>query len=87
MANRYAVLRRPAVARAARPAVKVDWSVRLVAMREQMGLTQREFAALVGVSSKTLENWEQGRRSPTGPAGVLLTVLLREPEAVLRAVR
>jgi putative transcriptional regulator len=80
----YPVARRR---KAARPSVEVDWSVRVVGIRERTGLTQREFAAMIGVSSKTLENWEQGRRQPTGPACVLLAVLEREPEAVMRAVR
>ncbi len=52
-----------------------------------MGLSQRVFAKLVGVNVKTLQNWEQGRRQPSGPAAVLLAVLLAEPAAVLRAVR
>jgi putative transcriptional regulator len=56
-------------------------------MRKTMGLSQRVFAKLVGVSVKTLQNWEQGRRQPSGPATVLLTVLVADPEAVLRAVR
>jgi putative transcriptional regulator len=45
------------------------------------------FARLVGVSVKTLQNWEQGRRQPSGPAAVLLIVLVADPGAVLRAVR
>jgi putative transcriptional regulator len=56
-------------------------------MRDAMGLSQRVFAKLVGVSVKTLQNWEQGRRQPSGPAAVLLTVLLTDPDAVLRAMR
>jgi putative transcriptional regulator len=52
-----------------------------------MGLSQRVFAKLVGVSVKTLQNWEQGRRQPSGPAVVLLTVLVVDPDAVLKAVR
>lgn len=55
-------------------------------MRERAGLTQRDFATLVGVSSKTLENWEQGRRQHTGPACVLLAVLERDPVAVMKAM-
>ena len=71
----------------AKSPVAVDWSRRVVEIRERTGLTQKEFAALIGVSSKTLENWEQGRRQPTGPACVLLTVLERDPGAVMRAQR
>ena len=56
-------------------------------MRKAMGLSQRVFVRLVGVSVKTLQNWEQGRRQPSGPAAVLLTVLVVDSEAVLRAMR
>jgi putative transcriptional regulator len=52
-----------------------------------MGLSQRIFAKLVGVSVKTLQNWEQGRRRPSGPAAVLLTVLVADPQAVVKAIR
>lgn len=55
-------------------------------IRNRLGLSQSRFAALIGVSSKTLQNWEQGRRAPEGPATALLTVVDREPEAVLRAL-
>jgi putative transcriptional regulator len=66
---------------------RVFWAPRVLAMRKTMGLSQRLFARLVGVSVKTLQNWEQGRRQPSGPAAVLLTVLVADPGAVLRAVR
>jgi putative transcriptional regulator len=66
---------------------RVFWAPRMLAMRKTMGLSQRIFARLVGVSVKTLQNWEQGRRQPSGPAVVLLTVLVADPDAVLRAVR
>jgi len=66
---------------------RVFWAPRVLAMRKTMGLSQRVFAKLVGVSVKTLQNWEQGRRQPSGPAAVLLTVLLTDPDAVLRALR
>jgi DNA-binding transcriptional regulator YiaG len=56
MTQRYAL---PMRAKARRPRVQVDWSRKITSMRERVGLTQREFAALVGVSSKTLENWER----------------------------
>ena len=51
-------------------------------IREQYDLSQSEFAALLGVSIKTLQNWEQGRRAPHGTARVLLQVAARHPEAV-----
>ncbi len=48
-------------------------------------LSQDKFAALLGVSVKTLHNWEQGRRRPSGAARVLLRVAARHPELVLEA--
>ena len=69
------------------PGLRVFWAPRVLAMRKTMGISQRGFAKLVGVSVKTLQNWEQGRRQPSGPAVVLLIVLLTDPDAVLRAVR
>lgn len=53
------------------------------AVRARMGLTQEAFAALLGVPLATLRNWEQGRRSPSGPALRLLEVADRHPEALL----
>jgi len=51
-------------------------------IRANFALPQTEFAALLGVSVKTLQNWEQGRRKPEGPARVLLEVAAKHPEAV-----
>jgi putative transcriptional regulator len=51
-------------------------------IREQYKLTQVEFAQLMGISLKTLQNWEQGRRTPQGPARVLLQVAEKHPDAV-----
>ncbi len=56
-------------------------------LREKLGLSQDRFAALFGLSSRTVRNWEQGVRRPEGPARVLLQVIDREPEAVMRALR
>jgi putative transcriptional regulator len=56
-------------------------------MRGAMGLSQQAFASLIGVSLVTLRSWELGQRRPSGPAVVLLSVLVAEPEAVLRALR
>ncbi len=55
-------------------------------LRRMLKLTQKQFAKIFGVSLATLRNWEQGRRRPEGPAMVLLNVIKREPEAVLRAL-
>jgi putative transcriptional regulator len=59
----------------------------VLAIREKYGLSQAEFAAAFGINLKTLQNWEQGRRKPEGPALVLLNVAARHPEAVLDVVQ
>lgn len=56
------------------------------AIREKVGLSQSRFAMLIGVSKRTLENWEQGRRHPTGPAKALLRILEADPEHAVRAL-
>jgi putative transcriptional regulator len=62
-------------------------NVDISALRRRLGLSQSRFAAIFGFSPKTVRNWEQGIRQPEGPAKVLLRVIEREPEAVLRALR
>ena len=54
-------------------------------VRGQLKLSQSQFAHLLGISVDTLQNWEQGRRQPTGAAKVLLRVASAHPEAVLEA--
>lgn len=61
-------------------------SVDVAAARKTLGLSQDNFARAFGVSPGTVRNWEQGRRQPDGPAKVLLRVIEKEPEAVLRAL-
>ncbi len=56
------------------------------AVREKTGLSQAMFAAMIGVKVKTLQNWEQHRRNPTGAAAALLTIFDREPETALRVL-
>lgn len=51
--------------------------------RASVGLSQTRFAQLLGVSLRTLQEWEQGRREPTGAAQTLLRVAVRSPEALL----
>jgi len=55
-------------------------------IRVKVGLSQNEFAQLIGVKVATLRNWEQHRRQPTGAAAALLTIVEREPDAALRAL-
>jgi putative transcriptional regulator len=55
----------------------------VVRVRNKLGLSQNKFARLLGISEDTLQNWEQGRRQPAGPAKVLLKVAARHPEVIL----
>ena len=56
------------------------------AVRAKLGASQAEFALMIGVSVATLRNWEQGRRTPDGPALALLRVAARNPRAVIQAL-
>ena len=55
--------------------------------RNNLNLTQKQFAATFGVSIATLRNWEQKRRLPTGAAKVLLRIIQKEPEIVKQVLR
>jgi len=56
-------------------------------IRRQLDLTREQFAYVIGVSERTVEGWEQGRRKPSGPALALLRVAARHPESVLDTMR
>src|SRR6266446_1227244 len=56
------------------------------ALRQGLGKSQSEFARMIGVSVATLQNWEQGRRQPVGPARALLRVAAANPEVVSAAL-
>ena len=55
-------------------------------VRGKLGASQAEFALMIGVSVATLRNWEQGRRTPEGPALALLRVAAKNPKAVVDAL-
>lgn len=55
-------------------------------IRERTKLSQPEFATLIGVSVKTIQNWEQERRRPTGPAVALLRIIDRQPRLAINAI-
>ena len=59
---------------------------RVQEIRERTSLSQSEFAILIGVSVKTLQNWEQDRRRPTGPAVALLSIIAHEPQLAIKAI-
>ena len=56
------------------------------ALREKAGVSQHTFAAMLGVSHRTLQDWEQGRRVPTGPAMNLLRLYDAMPEAITKVL-
>ena len=59
----------------------------LLSARSSSGLSQADFADALGVSKRTLENWEQGRAEPTGPAKVLLNLVAQYPDTVKRLAK
>lgn len=62
---------------------KVEPKSPIVCVRLKSGLSQAQFAAVLGVSKRTLEQWEQGRREPSGAAQTLLKIAERHPEVLL----
>ena len=61
-------------------------SVDVKNIRASVGMSQSEFASAFGISVSTLRHWERGDRIPQGPALVLLNVIAKEPDVVLRAL-
>ena len=55
-------------------------------IRQKLKKSQAEFALMIGVSVSTLQNWEQGRRRPEGPARALLKIAAEKPDAVIEAL-
>lgn len=64
-------------------AFKIDPKNDIVKVRGKLGLSQSKFAAILGISTDTLQNWEQGRREPTDPAKVLLKIANKHPKVLL----
>ncbi len=61
----------------------VEAKSQVVRVRLKSGLSQAQFAAALGVSKRTLEQWEQGRREPSGAAKQLLKIAERHPEVLI----
>ena len=59
---------------------------RIVALRRRMKLSRRQFADRFGLDARAVQDWEQGRRMPDRAARVLLTVIDRNPDAVVSAL-
>lgn len=57
-----------------------QWEI--FAARAETGLSQEQFAQLLGVSKRTLQEWEQGRKQPSGAARVLLKIAARRPDVL-----
>ena len=64
---------------------QIDTKNDVVRVRSNLGLSQSKFAMALGISKGTLQNWEQGRRQPTGPAKILLKLAEKHPEWLLEA--
>jgi putative transcriptional regulator len=62
---------------------KINSGRDVASLRKKLHLSQPKFAALLNISQDTIQNWEQGRRKPTGPAKVLLRVAALHPDALL----
>ena len=67
-----------------RARVHVPKQVDVAAIRKELGMTQKDFCATFSIAERTLKSWESGERLPEGPARVLLTMISREPQTVLR---
>ena len=67
--------------------VDLPRAVEVPAIRKELGLSQEQFAGLLGVSVATLRNWEQGRRTPEGPAIALLRIAARHPRILRENLR
>src|SRR5882724_484219 len=70
-------------ARAVHPPASID----VQRIRRRLGLSQAAFASRYGFRTRTVQEWEQRRRRPEGPARILLRVIEREPEAIERALK
>jgi len=57
----------------------------VISARKKLGMSQAEFAGLLGVSVRTLQEWEQGRRQPSGAAKTLISIAERRPEILREA--
>jgi putative transcriptional regulator len=62
--------------------LNIPYAIDAAAIRNKTGLSQAAFARRIGVPVGTIRNWEQGRRSPQGPARILLALLDRNPKIV-----
>jgi putative transcriptional regulator len=66
--------------------VHIPEEINVRRIRKKLNMTQNAFADYFGVSTRTVQDWEQGRRVPSGPAKNFLFVIDQEPEAVRRAL-
>jgi putative transcriptional regulator len=67
--------------------LQLTYAIDVAAIRHKTGLSQAVFARRIGVPVATIRNWEQGRRSPQGPARILLALLDRNPRVVEETLR
>lgn len=67
-------------------AVHIPEEINVRRIRKKLNMTQKNFAEYFGVNLRTVQDWEQGRRIPSGPSRNFLFVIDREPEAVRRVL-
>ena len=70
-----------------KPSRSFDFGARIKEIREELGQSQSAFAELLNISLGTLRNWEQGRRTPQGPAKSLLKIVEHMPKQSLKILR
>lgn len=80
-----AFAKRPISPRTFQRPQKKAWDKSIAGTRNKLGLSQSRFARLLGISVRALHHWEQGRRTPSGAARVLLRVAALDPDVVLKA--
>lgn len=66
--------------------VRIPDEVNVVLIRDNLHMTRQEFADTFGFSLRTLEKWERGERHPEGPARAYLTVIAKDPSAIMKAL-
>lgn len=65
----------------------IETAADISSLRKYLGLTQTQFSQAMGISVHTLRNWEQGRRSPEGPALALLRIAARHPRILRESLK
>lgn len=71
----------------ARVSVYAPFKIDIKQIRQNLGMSQPQFAAAFGIGLRTLRNWENGERAPKGVALILFKILAKEPQTVMRVLQ